>query len=58
MRTRTNKAFKSQNLEKKTDKTIDITECLTSFLRKWIFHLFYGDMSIENFGKIWCLDQC
>ena len=57
LRTRTNKAFKSQNI-KKNFKKIHLLGCSNSFLRKWIIHQIYGNMSIENFGKNWCLDHC
>ena len=57
IRCRTSKAFKSQNIEK-TNKTIDLIGCSNSFLRKWIIHQLYGDMILENYGKIWCLDHC
>ena len=57
IRTRTNKAFKSQNI-KKANKTIDLIGCSYSFLRKWNIHQFYGEMTFENYGKIWCLDHC
>ena len=32
--------------------------CSNSFLRKWIIHQLYGDMSIEIYGKNRCLDHC
>ena len=56
-RRRTIKAFKSQNIEK-TNQTNDLIGCSNSFLRKWIIHQIYGNMTIENYGKIWCLDHC
>ena len=49
----TKRAFKCQN-----DKTVDLIGCSKSFLRKWIIHQLYGDMTEENYGKIWCLDHC
>ena len=57
IRTRTNKAFKSQNL-KKGNKTIDLLGSSNFFSRKWIIHQLYGDMSIEIYGVLWCLDHC
>ena len=39
IRTRTNKACKSQNI-KKTNKTIDLLRCSNSFSRKWVVHCF------------------
>ena len=47
-------AFKSQNNE----KLINLIGCSNHFFRKWIIHQLYGDMLLENYGKIWCLDQC
>ena len=49
----TNRAFKCQN-----DKAVDLIGCSNSFLRKWIIHQLYGDMTEKNYGKIWCLDHC
>ena len=57
IRKRTNKAFKSQNIEK-TIKTIGLIGCSISFLRKWIIHQLCGEMTLGNYGKIWCLDHC
>ena len=57
IRRRTNKAFRSQNIEK-TNKTIDLIGCFNSFLRKWIINQLYGKMTVENYGKILCLDPC
>ena len=57
IRARTNKAFKSQNITK-TNKTIHLIGCSNSFLRKWIVHQLYGEMTLENYGNIWCLDHC
>ena len=53
IRGRTNRAFKCQN-----DKTVDLIECTNSFLRKWIIHQLYGNTTLENYGKVWCLDHC
>ena len=57
IRIRTNKAFKSQNI-KKTNKTFKLLGCSQSFFKRWIIHQLYGEMTIENYGKIWCLDHC
>ena len=56
IRTRTNKAFISQNI-KKTNKTIDLLGCSPEFFRRWIVHQLYGDMT-ENYGSVWTLDHC
>ena len=32
--------------------------CSNSFSRKWIVHQLYGEITLENYGKIWCLDHC
>ena len=56
IRRRTNSAFKSQSI-KKTIKTIDLIGCSQTFSSKWI-HQLYGNMTEENYGKIWCLDHC
>ena len=51
---KTNYAFKSQNNE----KLMNLIGCSNQFFRKWIIHQLYGDMSLNNYGKIWCLDHC
>ena len=55
--TRTNKAFRSQNI-RKTNKTFHLLRCCNSFLTKWIIHQLYGEMTLENYVKIGCLDHC
>ena len=57
MRSRTNKAFKAQNV-RKTNKTFDLLGCSHSFLQRWIEGQLYGEMTLGNYGKIWCLDHC
>ena len=57
IRTRTNKAFISQNI-KKTNKTIDLLGCFPDFFRRWIVHKLYGDITEENYGSVWTLDHC
>ena len=57
LRSRTNQAFKSQNV-RKTNKTFDLLGCSHSFFKNWIIHQLYGDMTEENYGKVWCLDHC
>ena len=54
IRQKTNYTFKSQTIE----KINDLIGCSNYFFRKWIIHQLYGDMTIENYGKIWCLDHC
>ena len=54
IRQRTKYAFKSQNIE----KINDLIGCSNYFFRKWIIHQLYGDMTLENYGKVWCLDHC
>ena len=48
IRQRTKYAFKSQTIE----KINDLIGCSNYFFRKWIIHQLYGDMTIENYGKI------
>ena len=57
LRSRTNKAFKSQNV-RKTNKTFDLLGCSHSFFKKWIVHQLYGIMTIENYGSVWQIDHC
>ena len=53
IRQRTKYAFKSQTI----GKINDLIGCSNYFFRRWIIHQLYGDMTIENYGKIWCLDH-
>ena len=53
IRTRTSNAFRSQ-----TNKTKKLIGCSNSFFKKWIVYQLYGNMTLENYGKIWCLDHC
>ena len=57
LRSRTNKAFKAQNISK-TNKTFDLLGCSNIFLKNWIHFQLYGDMTIQNYGSIWNLDHC
>ena len=53
LRQKTNYAFKSQ-----INKMNTLIGCSNYYLRKWIIYQLFGDMSLENYGKIWCLDHC
>ena len=53
IRTRTSKAFRSQN-----NKMNTLIGCCNSFFKKWIIYQLYGNMTLENYGKVWCLDHC
>ena len=53
IRQKTNYAFKSHN-----NKMNILIGCSNYHLRKWIIYQLYGDMTLENYGKIWCLDHC
>ena len=53
IRVKTNRAFKSLN-----NKMNTFIGCSISHLRKWIIYQLYGDMTLENYGIIWCLDHC
>ena len=57
LRKRVLNAFKAQNV-RKTNKTFYLLGCSHSFLRLWIESQLYGEMTLENYGKIWCLDHC
>ena len=56
MRSRTNTAFKSQNV-RKTNKTFDLLRCSLSFFQNWIIHQLYGNMTLETYGSVWQIDQ-
>ena len=49
--------FKAQSV-RKTIKTFDLLGCSHSFLRLWIQNQLYGEMTLENNGKISCSDHC
>ena len=53
IRQKTNYAFKSH-----INKMNILIGCSNYHLRKWIIYQLYGDMTLENYGKIWCLDHC
>ena len=56
-RERTYQAFKSQNV-KKLNKTFVLFRCSQSFFKRWIIYQLYGEMTLDFYGKIWCLDHC
>ena len=55
IKTRINKAFKSQIIEK-TKKTIDLGERSQPFFKRRILHQLYGNMTEENYGSVWTSD--
>ena len=57
LRKRVLNAFKARNV-RKTNKTFSLLGCSHSLLRLWIQSQLYGEMTLENYGKIWCLDHC
>ena len=57
LRKRVLNAFKARNV-RKTKKTFSLLGCSHSFLRLWIESQLYGEMTLENYGKNWCLDHC
>ena len=57
MKSRTNKACKSQNV-RKTNKTFDLLGCSHSIFKRWIIHQLNGNMTLENYGSVWQFDHC
>ena len=57
LRKRVLNAFKARNVRKR-NKTFFSLGCSHSFLRLWIENQLYGEMTLEKYGKIWCLDHC
>ena len=57
LRSRTYKAFKSQNV-RKINKTFDLLGCSHSFFQRWVIHQLYGNMTIRNYGSVWQIDHC
>ena len=54
---RNSKTFKSQN-SRKINETFDLKGCSHSFLKSWIFHQLYVNMTIDNYGSLWQIDHC
>ena len=57
LRKRVLNAFEAQNV-RNTNKTFDLLGCSHSFLRLWNESQLYGEMTLGNYGKSWCLDDC
>ena len=57
LRKRVLNAFKAQNV-RKINKTFDLLGCSHSFLGQWIESQLYGEMTLEKYDKICCLDHC
>ena len=57
LRKRVGNAFKAQNLMKR-NKTMELLDCSHSFFKNWISFQLYGNMTMENYGKVWNLDHC
>ena len=56
MRNRLYKTQKAQNV-RKTNKTIVLLGC-SHFVKSWIIHQFYRNITIENYGSVWQIDHC
>ena len=50
-------AFKAKNV-RNTNKTFDLLGCSYSFPKLSIESQLYGEMNLENYGKVLCLDHC
>ena len=57
MRNRLYKSHKPQNLRKR-NKIFYLLKCSHWFFKRWIIYQLYGDMSIDNYGSVWCIDHC
>ena len=57
MRKITYQAFKSENV-RRVNKTFVLKECSQSFFKRWIIYQLYGEMTVDNYSEIWCLDHC
>ena len=57
LRSKANKAFKSQNVEN-LNKTFDLVGCSQSLFKRCILQQIYGDMTGENYGSVWTIDPC
>ena len=45
-------------ISKKSNKTKNLIGCSISFFKNWIIYQLYEEMTLEKYGKIWCLDHC
>ena len=57
LRKRVLNVLKAQNV-RKTKKTFDFLGCSHSLLGLWIESQLYGEMTLEKYGKVRCLDHC
>ena len=57
LRSRTYNAFETQNVSK-NNKTFELLGCSPSFFQKWIQFQLFGNMTLENYGKVWENDHC
>ena len=57
LRKRVLNAFKAQNI-RKANKTFYLLGFSHSFLRLRIESQLYGEMTLEKYGKTWCLNHC
>ena len=51
------KAYKAQ-IVGRTNGAFDLLKSFHSFFKRWVFHQLYGEMSIDNYGSVWCIDHC
>ena len=57
IRNRTHHALKAQNVGKSKKISIYLLVLFDCF-KKWIIHQLFGEMSIDNYGSVWCIGQC
>ena len=57
LRSRTSSAFKPKSISK-MNKTFDSLRCFLSFLKNWINHHIYSNVTLENCGSVWQIDHC
>ena len=56
LRSWTNGTSKSQN-NKKSYKILDLLGCTHSFFKNWIEYQSYGDIGVDKYCFVWCIDQ-
>ena len=57
LRSRTNRVFKSQ-INRNVIKASDLFGCSHPFFKRWIVHQLFGNMNVESYCSVWCIDLC
>ena len=50
--------FLNGKILKKSNKFVELLGYSQNFLWKWIIYQLHGDMTIQDYGSIWCNNRC